>query len=271
LKYLPALFLCIFSFQALAQNGLSQIGARPAAMGYAYATEHDVWTFFNNPGGLGQLNDLSAFFAFENRYGIEGLNLMGAGVVSKLPVGSFGVGAFRFGDDFYNEQTVSAAYGNKFGIASLGLKVNYLDYNIEGFGSKSIFTIDFGGIATITDQLVFGAYIRNINQAQLAELEDERAPTLLNAGLSFRPSEKFRINAEAEKDLDHDATLRVGAEYQIFSKIAVRTGINTEPFTNYAGLGFKTGILHIDYALTKDRTLGYSHQAAISVKIRDIE
>lgn len=237
-------------------------------MGYAYATESDAWSLFNNPAGLGELKELSVIFGLENKYGIDGFNIMGAGIISNIKVGTIGASAFRFGNDLYNEQTVSMAYSNKFGIASLGLKANYLQYNIDGFGSKGVVTLDFGGIATITDQLIFGAYVRNINQAKVAELADERAPTLLNAGLSYRPIDKLHLNFEAEKDLDYEATLRVGMEYLILSKLAVRIGVNTEPFTNYAGLGFKTRRLLVDYAITKDRNLGYSHQAAVHFKIK---
>jgi len=269
LKYLIALLISLGVFtHSAAQNGQSQIGARAAGMGYAYATESDAWSLFNNPAGLGELKELSAVFGLENKYGIEGFNSMGAGIISNIKVGTIGVSAFRFGDDLYNEQIVSLAYSNKFGIASLGFKVDYLQYNVEGFGSNGVFMIDFGGVATITEELLFGAYVRNINQAKVAELADERAPTLLNAGLSYRPLDKLHLNLEAEKDLDYDATLRVGMEYMILSKLAVRIGANTEPFTNYAGLGFKTRRLQVDYAVTKDRNLGYSHQAAVLFKIQ---
>jgi len=248
-----------------------QIGGRPAGMGYAYATEADAWSQYNNPAGLGYLNELSGSFAYEHKFALSGLGIMGAGVISKLPVGSLGVSAFKFGDDLYNEQTVSASYGNQFGIAALGIKANYLQYNIEGFGSKGVLTIDFGGIATITDQLVFGAYIRNINQAQVSELADERAPTLLNAGISYRPIDRLHLNIEAEKDLDYDASLRAGVEYMLFDRIAIRIGVNTKTFTNYAGLGFKAGALELSYAMTNERSLGFNHQGSIIYKIKTFE
>ncbi|MTI20640.1 hypothetical protein E1176_06375 [Fulvivirga sp. RKSG066] len=259
----------MISFNLSAQNGLMQIGARPAAMGYAYATEADQWSFFHNPGGLGQLeSEYAAFFALENKYGIEGLNIMGAGIISPVPVGTVAFGAFRFGDDFYNEQSLSLAYGNQFGIASLGLKANLLQYNIEGFGTKSVLTLDFGGTATVTKELVFGAYIRNINQAKVESSGEERVPTILNAGISYRPLDKLRLNIETEKAIEYDASLRVGLEYLILEKLAVRTGVSTAPFTSYGGLGFTKGRLSVDYAITKNTSLGYSHQGAVSFRIK---
>lgn len=247
-----------------AQNGTSQIGARPAGMAYTYATISDKWVMFNNPGGLGGLNETSVMAAFENKFGIDGFNSVGAAFLTSWSLGSIGASAYRFGDDLYNEQTISLAYGNKFGIAGLGVKVNYLQYTVKEFGSKGVITIDFGGTAEITEYIRFGAYIRNIGQAKVAELNDERVPTLLNAGLAFLPSKKLTLAIEAEKDIDNEALFRAGLEYKFLEKFAVRTGIKTQKFTNYFGLGFINQKLNIDYALTYDQVLGLSHQAALS-------
>ncbi|MDZ7646337.1 MAG: hypothetical protein U5K54_03660 [Cytophagales bacterium] len=58
-------------------------------------------------------------------------------------------------------------FGNKFGIASLGVKANYIQYQADGFGTYGAVSIDFGGLAELTDQLSIGAYITNLNQAKL--------------------------------------------------------------------------------------------------------
>jgi hypothetical protein len=269
LKRLILLFYCSsLVYISNAQNGISQIGARPAGMAYTYATVADQWSIFNNPGGLGGLNETSAMAAFENKFGIEGFNSVGAAFLTTLPIGTMGVSAFRFGDDLYNEQTISLAYGNKFGIAGLGFKINYLQYTLQEFGSKGVMTIDFGGNAEISKYIRFGAYIRNINQAQVAEFNDERAPTTLNAGIAFLPSKKVTIAIEGEKDIDYDALFRAGLEYMFLKKFVVRTGIKTHSFTNYFGFGFVSQKLNIDYALTHDRVLGLSHQAALSYSLK---
>lgn len=268
LKYILTYFFLLVNSLLFAQNGISQLGARPAAMGYAYATESDSWTIYNNPGGIGKLREVSALFAYENKYSIPGLSVMGAGFITRLPLGTAGLSVFRFGDDLYNEQMMSLSYGNQFGIASLGIRANYLQYTIEGFGNKGIVSIDFGGIAHVTENLIFGAFIRNINQAKVADLADERAPTLLNAGLSYRPIDRLHINIEAEKDLDYDASMRIGMEYLLYKTLAIRTGVSTRPFTSYAGLGFTKGKFQLDYALTKKSKLGYCHQASVVFKIK---
>lgn len=268
LKYLFALIFFIITYPCISQSGLQQIGARSAGMGYASATIRDTWSLFNNPGGLGNLKETSAVFAFENKFSITGLNVMAAGITNSFRIGTVGISALRFGDELYSEQAASLSFGNKLGIASLGVRVNYLQYNIEGFGNKGIATIDFGGVAEVTDQLRFGGYIRNINQAQISELAEERIATTLNAGLSYRPIKKVILSVEAEKDIDYDAFLRAGLEYQFLKKLTVRTGLKTAPFTNYFGLGFKVSKITIDYSLALHPILGLSHQAAVAYLLK---
>lgn len=269
MKYI--LVVCLFItivIPTFGQNGILQGGARSAGMAYTAATIDDSWSVYNNPGGLGRLQGITALFAFENKYNVEGFNTMMAGVEASLPPGNIGLSVFKFGDNLYNEQTASFIYANSFGIASLGLRANYIQYHLEGYGNKGVVTIDFGGIAKITDLLFFGAYVRNINQAKLADLEDEHVPTLLNAGLSFRPSKKIMVNIEAEKDIDFQASAKAGLEYVFLKKFTARTGVKSNPLTNFFGLGFNTTHLQVDYALTYDQVLGYSHQAAVSYQLR---
>ncbi len=257
--------LLLFNYSySRAQNGINQIGARPAGLGYAYATIDDQWSLFNNPGGIGRLEQTSVMTSFENRFGIEGLNSLAAGFVTSLSIGSLGLSLYRFGDDLYNEQIASLAYANNFGIASLGVRANYLQYSIEGFGSKGVIALDIGGTATLTELINVGAYIRNINQAQISEVNDQRAPTILYAGVSFKPTKKFLIALETEKDVDQDGLFKMGIEYNFLKKFSARTGIRTNNFTNFFGLNFTSQSLSIDYALTLDDVLGTTNQVSLS-------
>ena len=263
-----SIYLFAFIVQAShAQNGVVEVGARPAAMAYTLATLNDEWSVFNNPGALGEQEKSTALFSYANRYGIEGLDNISAGILAPLPLGVASIGVFRFGDDLYNEQNLSLGYGNTFGIASLGLRINYRQYTLQDIGNRGVLTLDLGGIAKITDKFYFGAFIRNINQAQLSDFQDERVPTLLNAGISYRPFEKVVFNAEVEKDIDHEASFRSGLEYNFLPKFSARTGVRTKPFTNFFGLGFKAWKITIDYALSLEQLLGTSHQASLAYRV----
>ena len=77
---------------------------------------------------------------------LQGANRTAAAVAIPTKVGVIGTGVYRFGDNLYNEHLLSAGFSNKFGITSLGAQVNYIQYLVEGFGSKGVWNINLGGI-----------------------------------------------------------------------------------------------------------------------------
>ncbi len=230
-------------------------------MGYAAATLFDSWGLYNNPASTSKLENIAAGFTYDFHPTPIGSSRTAAFLALPVQIGVVSVGAYRFGDELYNEHILSTSFASKFGLASLGAQVNYIQYQAEGFGSKGVISVNLGGIAELTPQLSIGAYIININQPEISG--EEKLPTKLVAGLGFKPIEKVFIAAEIEKDLDFDPTWKMGIEYAFHKKFSARTGYNLRPNTGFFGLGFKTKKFTIDYALQYQVLLGLSHQASI--------
>ncbi|MEQ9231268.1 MAG: hypothetical protein RIF46_11350, partial [Cyclobacteriaceae bacterium] len=171
-------------------------------------------------------------------------------------------------DEFFSEQRVNVAFGHKLDRVSLGVSVDYLQYNIATVGTKGAMIIEFGGVAEITEQILFGAHVFNINQAKLVKETDERLPTVMKAGLSFLPSPDLIISIETEKDLDYDEVFRVGLEYQIVENLFIRTGLSTEPFNGAFGVGFQPKRFQVDYAFSNDSNLGSVHEVSVSYSLQ---
>ncbi len=260
-----SLLLLLVAVKTTAQSASTIIGARSASMGNASSTLIDEWSLFNNIGGLAKVNETIVAFSLEAKPALPGSSRMAASFSTPLKIGALGVGVFKFGDKLYSEQIITTGFSNKFGIASLGLKLNYIQYRAEGFGTKSALSISFGGIAEITDQLSIGAYIQNLNQPKLTN--DERVPVRLAAGLSFKPTEQILIITEIEKDIEHDPTVKAGMEYCILKKVFGRTGFNLNPEAAFFGVGFKGWRLKFDYAIQYSNTLNFAHQASASYRI----
>jgi hypothetical protein len=242
------------------------MGARSMAMGNTSSCLKDEWSLFNNVGGLWNVNEASAAFTYLSYPDFDAFDRM-ATVVS-IPVG-FGVssfGVYRFGSDVYNEHVLSAGYGNKIGIAGLGIKINYIQYQAEGFGTSQIVTVSFGGIAELTKTLHIGAYINNINQPALSEVTKERVPTYLALGLGFQISEKVLVITEVEKDLEHEPVIRGGIEYKVTKKFSARTGMNLNPEAAFGGFGFHHKRFVFNYAFQYHRELTSGHQASVTWK-----
>jgi hypothetical protein len=236
------------------------MGARANGLGYTSSALYDTWGVFNNIAGIAKIENTTAAFTYDLRPSLTGANRTAAVVALPLKTGVLGGGAYRFGDDLYNEHVITAGFSNKFGLAALGAQVNYIQYRTEGFGSKGVWSFNLGGIAELTPQFSVGAYIININQPSISE--NEKLPTRLVAGISFTPIDKLFIATEIEKDLDYDPTWKAGIEYKFHTKFCARSGYNINPNTAFFGLGFKTKKFTIDYALQYSTVLSSSHQAS---------
>jgi hypothetical protein len=254
--------LIYISNLAHGQSISTQIGARAAGMGYASSLNYDEWSLFNNPGGIGKLSESSVAFAYEVNPLLEGANRMAFASNASTKWGSMSAGLFRFGDDLYSEQLISTGIGNEFGITSMGLRLNLVQYRSQGFGVWHAVSVDFGGITRLTEQLQIGAYITNINQAKINKDTDERIPTRLTTGLSFKPNDTFIFTSEIAKEIDHDLILRTGIEYSFKNKFFVRTGFNLNPNTGFFGIGGVRKRIKFDYAYQYNIYIRSSHQAS---------
>lgn len=270
MRFFLKTFLILLLFEnALAQSVSTTMGGRSSSLGNISSILSDEWSLLNNVGGLAKVKEANTAFSFEAKPALPGASRMAALLSSPLKIGTLGVGVFKFGDKLYSEQIITAGYGNQFGIASLGLKLNYIQYHAEGFGTKRALSISAGGIADITPQLSIGAYIQNINQPTLTN--GERLPTRLAAGLAFKPTEQVLLLTEVEKDLDYNPTIKAGFEYCIYKKVFARTGFNLNPEAAFFGIGFKSWRLKFDYALQYNNSLNLAHQASACYRIEKIK
>lgn len=267
-KVLP-LAVMILSCQYLlfAQSTSTLIGARAAGLGYSSSALTDEWSIFNNVAGLAKVATLRASFSLDAQPTFKHFNKAAALVAIPLRIGVAGLGIFRFGDDLYNEQILAVGYSSTFGLASLGVKVNLIQYNIKGYGSKSVVTASFGGIAELTERLKLGAHIININQPKLSSLDEEHVPTILIAGVLMKVSENIIVAAELEKDLDHKPSVKAGIEYMIQKKFFIRTGVRVQPNSGFFGFGFKPTRYSVDYAFQYNQDFGSRHQTSLSYRL----
>lgn len=250
-----------------AQSVFTGLGARAEGMGNAAVALNDVWSIFHNPAGLAWTKQTAGLFACAVTPLLEGANRLGASVIMPASFGSGGISVFRFGDDLYSENLVSAAYANRLGPTGLGARLNYLQYRAEGFGTRSVITVDFGGITELTPQLRVGARIQNINRPKL-NTDGDRAPVIMQAGISFTPTDKLIVTTELSKDLDHPTAWKAGLEYAIHPRVFVRSGFNLKPNASFFGAGFIIRKIQFDYGLQYNINLRMIHQGSIVYNLK---
>lgn len=274
-------------------NGPGVRGASAAALGNASVVlAGEVWSMGNNAAGLSEIQQPTVGFYAENRYFSSALNV-GALTVA-LPLGRaqsgavgvaadgaalapttaartwarHGVVAFeaqRFGGALYNETRVGAGYGYRFGQISLGGRVDVLQVSIEGLGSKRVLLGTLGGqIEVVPQKLSFGASLYNLTQTKLASYQDEKVPTVLKAGLAYRPTSQVLLLVETEKDVERDANFKAGLEYRPVAVLAARLGLASLTEQVSAGIGVLATGFQIDYAASFQQALGFSQHLSVS-------
>lgn len=278
-------------------NGPGVRGARAAGLSNAsVALAGEVWSMGNNVAGLGEIQRPSVGFYAENRYFSPALNVgaltvalplgrttrPGAGGVIPGAEGAVsaavaaqartwarnGVVAFeaqRFGGVLYNETRLGFGYGYRFGQISLGGRVDMLQVSIEGLGSRRVVLGTLGGqLEVVPRRLTFGASLYNLSQTRLASYQDERVPTILKAGLAYRPGAQVLLLVETEKDVERAANFKVGLEYRPVAILAARIGLASLTEQASAGIGVAAGAFQIDYAAAFQQALGFSQHLSIS-------
>jgi hypothetical protein len=256
------------SLDAFAQNDFPG-GARAAALGNASVTIPDLWALHNNIAGISTLSQPALGVYADNRFGIRAFTT--AALYAVYPTtnyGSYGISLSRFGDELFSQQHVGVGAAHKLGQFSIGAKLDLWQVSAKGYGNQKAVAISLGGQGEIVPNLFFGAYAYNLNQAKLTTFEDERLPTIMKAGLSYKPIDRVLLAIETEKSIDYDADFKAGIEYQFLKeKLTLRTGFSSLTSQSTFGVGFKARSLQIDYALGSTSQLGLSHHLSISYKL----
>lgn len=256
--------LLLTSIHVLSQEAQFQLGARSTAIGGSAITIQDAYSLFNNIGGLAGVDEHTFFASYQSRYDVPAFSVIGAGMIYPTPLGSAGLGFFRFGDQYFSEQRIHLAFGHTIDLVSLGVGLDLLQYHTSTVGTKHALAIQFGGIVALSPDVYLGMHVFNLNQASLSKEDDASIPTIMKIGFSYRPSDELMINLEVEKDLGFPEIFRTGMEYQIIPKVYMRTGLTTHPLQTAFGLGFHPKRIALDYAFSTTRVLGNIHEFSTS-------
>ncbi len=255
----------ILALRVTAQSVYTGLGARAEGIGNASAALTDAYSTYHNPAGIAWATTYTACFAYSVAAALEGANRLGAAGLLPTKYGVAGITLFRFGDDLYSESLLGATFANRLGIASLGARVNYLQYRANGLGTHSVLTIDAGGVAELTPGLKIGAWIQNLNRPALVE-QGNHTPVRMTVGLACSPADHVTLVAGLEKDLDNPTTLKCGLEYVLRNRVYLRSGFNLKPNAAFFGTGYTMRRLQFDYALQYNLYLRTVHSASVILK-----
>ena len=267
MRLLITVFLFTF-FSSVLNSGVPPVGPISNGLGGISSPFDNAWSIFNNPAGLAGNSEVSGVFGYQTIFNFAPFNTVAAALTTPTEWGSLAIGAYRFGDELFSSQMGSLGFAKTIGIMSLGIKANYLQYNIEGFGRRSVFVAEMGGLATLTYNLRFGMHIYNFTQSIIAEESGEKLPTLLRLSIQYRLNEQMDFFIEGEKDVELDPDLKLGLSYNLNDMIVLRTGFSTLTNRHSFGAGFEIKKFTIDYALKANSNIGSAHNFGLTYRFK---
>ncbi len=265
----------ILLFVSITSLSFAQInpGAKQISMSNSgVALSNDVFSLFNNPAGLAQMNwrEIGIYYS-PAPFGLKELANGYIAYNEPFSFGSVAVGGMSYGFDLYKETKIILGFSykikNKFFV---GTAINYHNYSIKNYGSTSVFYFDIGGLAYLTDFIRWGFFISNLNKATIGN-EDDQIPMVFNSGFSYDILKNLSLNIGLEKDIRYNASVEFGIEYNIIKYLSIRTGFANEPSKYSAGIGINYSIFSLDYAFFTHPDLGLTHQAGIIIHFNKSE
>jgi hypothetical protein len=265
MRIIFALFiLCFLNLPNIAQINP---GARQISLANSdVALANDVFTLFNNPAGLAQLNwkEVGIYYS-PAPFGLTELANGYVAYQQPFSFGSLGIGGMTYGYDLYKEAKIILGYSYNYdNIFFIGAAANYHSYSIQNYGSTGVFYFNLGALVYILDNLRWGFSTSNVNRATVAD-QDDQIPVVLSTGFSFDILNNFSLNFELDKDIRYDPSISFGIDYDIIEYLSLRLGAGDNPSRFSAGVGINYSIISLDYAFFSHPDLGPTHQAGIII------
>jgi len=256
--------ICLLTFSAYSQYnpGAKQISLSNSDV----ALSNDVFSLFNNPAGLSQMNwrEVGVYYS-PAPFGLSELANGYVAYHEPTSIGSFAVGGMSYGFDLYRESKFTLGYSyNYLNNFFAGVTVNYQTVSIQNYGSDGALFFNIGGLAYISNNFRLGFSIQNINRATFGD-EDDQIPMVFNTGLSYDVVDDLTLNFAVEKDIKYKPSFQFGINYDIIEYLSLRTGFSNEPSKYSAGIGINYSMFSLDYAMFTHNDLGLTHQAGIII------
>lgn len=239
-------------------------GARINAMGNSGVALQDVWSLQANQAGIAALENPVVSIAYQNNYLNTDIATQSAVVAFPLKNNVFGASFQNYGVDAYSEQKIGLAYARRFGRGLfLAINANTHQLKINQYGSAFSYSVEAGIQFKVSSRVLIGSHIANPNRSGYDADASARIPTVMQIGTSYTVSDRVLVHAAVLKDLDWLTDARFGLEYNFLNWVAIRGGINVNPFRQFAGVGCKYQHFRFDAAAASHPALGYSPQMSL--------
>jgi len=258
-KAFAQLALSIISLQGTAQAVHSPVRAHYVQLG-TYSKEFcDVFSFTNNQAALSSIKTASAGVYGEQRFSLKEASMYSLAFSLPTVAGGFGLQTDYFGYSDYNESQSGIAYGKHLGkFADIGVQFNYYNVRIAGYGNAGTVNFEAGAIFHLSEHFHFGLHAYNPVGGKFGKNAAEKLASVYTIGAGYEASKLVFISAEIIKEENKPVNINAGLQYVFAKQFFARAGIESEPSSLYAGVGFSWNLFRLDISANYHTQLGFT-------------
>ena len=257
-RYLIVGICMIHSMHQLVSQS-PEIDSPAYGQGPFIAADQSNYAPWRNPAGLSQVEGWKLVIAYHLPFGIPELQAAALGFIFPWKP-TISISYFQGGKGPLINRQYGLSSGIELGDFRLGLRIRYWEARISGINPYSSWSMGTGVQIQLIERLVAGLFLDNITRTRMSP--GEVSPMSWNAGINFNLNDNLYLLAEVNYILGQQWQTKLGVEYIIKRRLAVRTGFNLATLEGYFGIGFKSEQLVFDYALGVHPNLGITHQGA---------
>ena len=242
--------------------------ARPISMGGAYVgLSDDTNAIDYNPAGLRQISSFLLSSNYSLLYSVEGLNYSQFKIALPLnKYGCMGIGYSDFGPSEYKERIFVLSHSiGQLKSMLFGYSIKLMNVRIQEYGSDSVFGLDAGILANISNKLNLGIVVKNINGPKISNGR-EKLDEEFSAGILYRPLNNINFVLDLNKVLGQITCVNIGTEFNVVDYLALRIGVQTNPSKYNMGFGINYNKIFFDYCYSYNDTLSGTHLLSLLMK-----
>jgi hypothetical protein len=267
LIYRPLIVLSIWCGEP--QKAYSQLitaptGAEQWMLAGSSAAITNVFSTNNNAGAITQIKSFQAGLYSEQRFTES--HLQTANVCLVVPTKHLHIGGSinYFGYSAFNQQRMSISVAKQLSPAfSLGVQLNYVSTFIQDYGTTGSPALAIGIYSKPLSKLSLAFVVFNPTQSTYGKNSKDPIPTYARLGCGYTLTEKVKLVAEADQQLNTKLIWRGGVYYQIHEVLALAMGVSNNATHFTFGTSLKLKKVKVDIAVSVHEVLGITPHLAI--------
>lgn len=256
MKFCFCFVFFLYFTQTTAQNGFGVGSSMMKAEISVVST--DSFSIYNNPATLSS-DSIFVGLSAKQYYLIEGLNEFTGAASFPSAIGSIGAGINYYGDEFYNESSITVGISRKLtNSVSAGVSLLFVNHYAEFAENANTIFPHFGLKANISEEFTLAAAVLNPFSQDLPKTFDQQLESRFSIGGNYHPNKEFQTSFQLDLLENQGMSTGLGFSYKFLNRFEMLLGGRLNPGFLSAGFGIHLSKLNVSVGSQFHNELGVS-------------